>query len=120
MRCSSCYAAVDVKDNFCRNCGDSLSRSLLPVASKTGPLAKYRPPGSAALWRGAAVILAGKALEFALRKIVERRLSSALSKWQDSQLPNKPAVVRPRENKRVLGPSRVIRTIIFWQQSIEE
>ncbi|GEM_PF-6706684 len=122
MRCTKCKTMVDISDNFCRHCGSVLTSSLLPVPVKSS-MVEYSPTVSPVLWKGAALALAGKALEVGARKVLEHMVSRASVRTQVKEpLNGKKAQSMPVKPGRdaVTSPTRVVRTIVFWQQIIEK
>lgn len=67
--CPACGVGVDADDNFCRRCGASTGRAQLP-AVRTAALPMAWKPTVSPVMKGAAVMAAGTAGQFLLRRVV--------------------------------------------------
>lgn len=67
--CPTCGVNVDAEDNFCRQCGASTGRAQLP-AVRTAALPMMWKPTVSPVVKGAAVMAAGTAGQYLLRRVV--------------------------------------------------
>lgn len=67
--CPACGVSVDGGDNFCRHCGASTGRGQLPAVRTAALPVAWRPTVSPVV-KGAAVMAAGTAGQFLLRRVV--------------------------------------------------
>ena len=71
--CGRCSTLCDPDDNFCRQCGLSLTEQRLPSVRNSSALpAVWRPPVPAVVVKGAAFVVAGTLAEAFLRRLVRR------------------------------------------------
>ncbi len=121
MACDNCRTLVDISDNFCRHCGSMLTSSPLPVPVKQS-VVEYAHTLRPALWKGAVVALAGKALEMTARKLLQRVTSGAASGAMTNEWLEEEARDVPIRRKRdaLAKPGRVVRTVVFWQEIVEK
>lgn len=104
MRCWNCGAICSPEDNFCRNCGASLTSRDLPAVSE----ARYPVPWDQVkrgLVRGAAALAVGTALELARRGVQRHLEPRALADRIEGWLRRRRA--KSSEPRRV--PVRVVR-----------
>jgi hypothetical protein len=75
MRCRACHARMQPIDNYCRKCGAAVEYIDVPVVREelAGPVAQLRAAALPVATRGAAVVVAGTLLRFALRSWFEAR-----------------------------------------------
>ncbi|MSQ15282.1 MAG: hypothetical protein EXR50_05410 [Dehalococcoidia bacterium] len=77
MRCQRVDKMVDADDNLFRHCGSAFTSSLLPIPAKRTQMVRYGPALNSVLRKGAALELAGKALEVVGRRVLQQIVSSA-------------------------------------------
>ena len=71
--CGRCATLCDPDDNFCRQCGLSLTEQRLPsVRNRSALPAVWRPPVPAVVVKGAAFVLVGTLAEAFLRRLARR------------------------------------------------
>ena len=89
MICEGCGLWCSVGDNYCRRCGAALAANLpaVPGEQRLVRLPRAVPP---VVWKGLAVLAAGKALEWGVRAAARRLLRAApgvLLRRQAERLP---------------------------------
>jgi hypothetical protein len=77
MQCRSCRARLADADNYCRKCGAAVEIIDVDVVRRgpASPAPTFRDTALPALTQGAAVIVAGTLLRFAVKHLIARQLS---------------------------------------------
>lgn len=75
MRCRACRARMTPADNYCRKCGASVEYIDVQVVGTepAGPVATVRAAALPVAKQGAAVVVAGTLLRFAVKRWLEGR-----------------------------------------------
>ncbi len=68
-KCPACDFSMDEPDNFCRQCGERLTRSGLPVKRDSASVTLWKPQASPVV-KGAAVMAAGTIGQFVVRRAI--------------------------------------------------
>lgn len=113
LLCGRCVTAYDPEDNFCRECGLSLTDERLPSVrnGRTLPVA-WRPPLPVAVVKGAAFVVAGTLAEVLLRRLV--RGAVRRRPWRaKTPARREPAQVEPHEASMPDDTQMVSETLLL-------
>lgn len=110
MRCETCEFLLDVGDNYCRKCGESVKIALLPAVRTVQPPALFRST-AAPLATGAAAVAATAVLRWAVGQAVRSLVAGGRSK----RIEPTPRRVLSRRESVSAGQSRDRGVVeIFW------
>ena len=110
--CGRCATLCDPDDNFCRQCGLSLTEQRLPSVRNGSALpAVWRPPVPAVVMKGAVFVAAGTLAEAFLRRLARhafgqrRRAAPARSVNRDVVAAGDP----PEDEGQILSETLLLR-----------
>jgi len=106
--CSTCGAAVDGEDNFCRQCGVAVHANRLPAVRGAATPVLWRPQLSPAV-KGAAVMAAGTVGQFLFRRAVRGVFGGA----RRSQAIK---IRRPRERDGMADEAQIITETVMMRR----
>ncbi len=114
MRCPRCGAYGAPDDNFCRRCGALARNWRLPVKRNVQPPAVWRR-AAPALVQGAALIAAGVAVEWLLRRAARGALGLAPAKSRPARAGSRALALRrgpPPDGVMAVSETVVMRRVI--------
>ncbi len=112
MPCSACGAYGTIEDNFCRRCGAAQRASRLPVKRMPALPTPWRQ-AAPAVAQSAALIVAGVAAEWLLRRAAKRALRLPLDLLGQPARPKGKALALRREKPASEGGLAISETVVM-------
>ena len=118
MTCSGCGSWCALSDNYCRRCGEKL-QMILPAAPPQRALMSLPVAVPPAVVKGVVAVVAGKALEWAVRRAVRSLSSSSVGAVKQALAPKTPQKAVPASAVQAALPvagAVVTEMVVLWRQ----